>query len=278
MKLFIKTLIYRLFFYSGIFYLLRLARRRFGVSRAVILLFHRVNDASVDPLTTSTEAFKDFLETLQKYYRVRSTSWLVARLENHETIPPDTVVIHFDDCYRDFFQNAVPLLSSFAMPATFFISSGFIDSNRSFSHDSVYLPLVFENLKSDEVREMAALGFEIGAHSVNHVNLGIASDVDAEQEVLQSRASLEEITGLPVKYFSFPFGKIENISESARKIIMEAGFDALFSAYGGVVGSGTPLEDIPRRGVSSAHRPLDLLMEIEGLSLAELAAIIKFRR
>jgi len=79
-----------------------------------------------------------------------------------------------------------------------------------------------------------------------------------------------------VKLFSFPFGKIEDIRPEARAYIQEAGYSALFSAYGGFVNDDTSLWDIPRIGVSEEHLPLYLLLEIEGLTGPALAA--RFRR
>jgi peptidoglycan/xylan/chitin deacetylase (PgdA/CDA1 family) len=269
----LKTFLYLCFFYLGIFRLIRTGRRWANSSRAVILLFHRVNDISVEPLTTSIVAFAEFLTMLKKYYRVCSTSWLVERMKNKEPIPADTIVIHFDDCYRDVFQHAIPLLEKAGFPATFFISSGFIDKDRAFHHDVDCYPFSYENLKRSEVHALAGKGFEIGAHTVNHADLGGIPLPQAEFEVMQSRADLETITGKRVRFFAFPFGKINNISEESRKIIMESGFEALFSSYGGMVGKDCNLFDIPRRGVSSAHRPLDLLMEIEGLGLTDLMVL-----
>jgi hypothetical protein len=42
----------------------------------------------------------------------------------------------------------------------------------------------------------------------------------------------------------------------------------MFSAYGGYVNGRADLYNIQRVGMSGRHRPIDLLMEIEGLSVA----------
>jgi hypothetical protein len=76
--------------------------------------------------------------------------------------------------------------------------------------------------------------------------------------------------------FSFPFGKMKDIRPEATDFIREAGYSALFSAYGGFVNEDTSLWDIPRIGVGEEHLPLYLLLEIEGLTGPALAG--KFRR
>ena len=107
----------------------------------------------------------------------------------------------------------------------------------------------------------------MAAHTVNHADLGKVSLLEAEHEVFDNREQLESLMGRPVTLFSFPFGRKENISEDVRQLIRDAGFEALFSAHGGFVSERTDLFDVPRLGASSAHRPLDLMMELEGISL-----------
>ena len=89
----------------------------------------------------------------------------------------NAVTIHFDDCYRDVFVNARPVLGALAAPATLFVSSGYVGTQRRFPHDESG-PWIFENLHPEEVRELIACGFEVGSHTVNHVDLGQVSDAD----------------------------------------------------------------------------------------------------
>jgi hypothetical protein len=86
--------------------------------------------------------------------------------------------------------------------------------------------------------------------------------------VEESRRELERLLSRPVLLFSFPFGGIHNIREEVRRMVMAAGFRALFSAHGGFIDRNTTLFDIPRIGVSSDHSALALMMELEGISLA----------
>ena len=107
---------------------------------------------------------------------------------------------------------------------------------------------------------------EIGAHTVNHVDLGRVDSEQARSEVYDSRRQLQEILDRPVTLFSFPFGGLHNIREEVRQMVVSAGYQALFSAHGGYLGPDTEVFEIPRFGVSSEHSPLALLMELEGIS------------
>jgi peptidoglycan/xylan/chitin deacetylase (PgdA/CDA1 family) len=272
-----KTALYLFFFHSGIYRASRRrARGRYG--RGAIVLYHRVNNISVDPLTASPRAFAEHLVMLRRHYNVVATAAMVDAIRRHEYLPPGSVAIHFDDCYRDVSTTAAPLLAAAGMPAAMFISSGFIDTDRVFDHDAESCPHRFDNLRGNDIPVLVECGFEIGAHTVNHVNLGAIAIEEARWEVIESKRQLESRIGAEVKLFSFPFGRKQHFQPAVREIVEHAGYDALFSAYGGFVSGRSDPFDIPRMGVSSEHRPLDLMMELEGLSLSDISAWLRFRK
>lgn len=264
-----KTAWYLLLYYTGVPHVVRAARRIAGMRRACVLVYHRVNDLGDDPLTTSVHRFAEHMLILRKYYSVVGSSVLIDRGEAGHPFPSNSVAIHFDDCYRDVFTNAKPVLAALDFPASLFVSSGYVGSTRRFPHDDSS-PWVFENLRPEDLRELAGAGFEVGSHTVNHVDLGQASDETTATELAQSKHDLEAIVHRPVALFSFPFGKRTNARPGVEELVRQAGYRAMFSAYGGYVTSMSNLFDLPRVGVGGETRPLDLLMEIEGLSLGAL--------
>ncbi|MCU1337777.1 MAG: polysaccharide deacetylase [Bryobacterales bacterium] len=271
-----KLALWLIIFHTRLYSLLRMLRR--GQSRGAILLYHRVNDLSDDVLTTSTRRFAEHLVTLRRYYRIMPTEKLVEQIAAGQAIKPAAVAIHFDDCYRDGRTHAGPLLQAAQAPAVSFVSSGFVDTDRAFDHDLEKYPHTFENFRAQELRELPELGMTVAAHTVNHVDLGKVDPEQAHMEVFESRRQLEQMTGAPVLLFSFPFGGFHNIRPEVRTMVVEAGYRALFSAHGGFIGDDTELFDIPRIGVSSEHSPLALMMELEGLSLANLRYQLRKRR
>ncbi len=264
----IKMAVWLVLFHGGFYSLLRRFRR--GKSRAAVLLYHRVDDVSEDVLTASTRRFAEHLIALRHYYHVMTSEEMVERLASRVRLEPTSVAVHFDDCYRDVRTCAAPLLAAAGIPATAFVSSGFVDTTRSFPHDQERCPHRFENLRAQDLRELPGLGISIAAHTVNHVDLGSVSLEQAHAEVVESGRQLERITSRPVLLFSFPFGRIQNMRGEVRELVMRAGYRALFSAYGGFLGKNTSLFDIPRIGVSSDHSPLALIMELEGISWANI--------
>ncbi len=271
----VKTAAWLAIFHGGLYNLVR--RLRKGKSRGAILLYHRVNDISEDVLTASTRRFAEHLVTLRHYYRVMATEEMVERIASRLPLEPTTVAVHFDDCYRDVRTCASPLLSAAATPATAFVSSGFVGSERVFRHDEEKYPHRFENFHTQDLCELRGLGVTVAAHTVNHVDLGSVSVEQARIEVVESGRQLERMISRPVLLFSFPFGRLDNIREEVREMVMTAGYRALFSAHGGFIDERTSVFDIPRMGVSSDHSPLALMMELEGISLKRLRDWIRSR-
>lgn len=260
-----RHLLYFGIFYSGLLALIRALR---SPQRVAILLYHRVNDWSVDPLTTSTRRFAEHLLFLKRRYPVESTQHLLDSLDASR-LPADASVIHFDDCYRDVATTAGPLLREAGLCATAFISSGFIDTDRVFDHDRRKYAHRYPNLSSDDILQWRASGLEVAAHTVNHVDLGSIPLDAARNEVFDSGRHLGQLLNEPISCFSFPFGGRNNIRPEVVADVREAGYKALFSAHGGFVGQGSDRFNIPRLGVHD-QSPLYLLMELEGLTLGEL--------
>ncbi|MFN7543390.1 MAG: polysaccharide deacetylase family protein [Acidobacteriota bacterium] len=262
----LKTALHLGQFYTGIWWMLR--HWRTGLTgRGGIILHHRVNSRSWDALTTQTRVLAEQLVVLKRYYQVVKTTELVRCIQERRKLPDGAVAIHFDDCYRDVYQCAAPLLKAADAPGTMFIATGFIDTDRMFAHDEQKYALRFENLRSEEVSRLARYGVEVGAHTVNHVDLGVIPAEQAHWELAESKRRLEELTGQEIRLFSFPFGKESNIRDQVRRMVREGGFDALFSAHGGGVSKDSDPYDIHRFGCNSRYRAIDLMMELEGISL-----------
>jgi len=268
----LKNVVYLLLYVSGIYGLVRLVRRLRGQSRAAIILYHRVNDLSRDTLTVDIRMFAAHLLAIGKFNATPGTTRVVRDLRDGRGIPGGgtAVLIHFDDAYLDVHTNAGPLLKLTGIPATHFVNSGFVGTSRRFDHDARIHACRQANCDVEDLRRWVANGCEVGAHTVNHADLGQCTPEEARREVVGSGQELALMTGGPIPLFSFPFGRLDNIREDVRQVVREAGYEALFSAHGGYVDQSTSVWDIPRFGANSNHRPLWLLMEVEGLSLAAL--------
>ncbi|RPH39866.1 MAG: hypothetical protein EHM87_23355 [Burkholderiales bacterium] len=80
-------------------------------------------------------------------------------------------------------------------------------------------PTLPERMDRDGVRALHALGFEIGAHSVSHVNLCLREGDALRAEMADSRSDLEQTLGAPVPGFAYPGGRLDTpVVECAREL------------------------------------------------------------
>jgi peptidoglycan/xylan/chitin deacetylase (PgdA/CDA1 family) len=121
-------------YYSGVFFLIRAIHRRLFGSAIRILFYHRVqrNPVGVDSLgrkPLTAEEFERHLRHLARFWRVIRLEGAAEALASGQGWPSNSVVITFDDGYRDNYTVALPWLEKYKLPATFFVVSGAIDGN-----------------------------------------------------------------------------------------------------------------------------------------------------
>jgi peptidoglycan/xylan/chitin deacetylase (PgdA/CDA1 family) len=248
--------------YSGLARLVETATHRAGKRFMVVLIFHRVTDQiPPDGLTVSTSRFRAICRLLKNSFRVVSVSEVARIVRERLPIPPRTVAITFDDCYRDNL-DAARVLAEHGLTASFFIPPAFVGTDHVFPWDEP-LPRM-ANLTWDEVREIAALGHEIGSHTTHHADLGAVSHEEARREIIESKKWLEEQVGRPVRWLAYPFGGVENFRPELLADIEEAGYEGCLSAFGGFITAGSDPRLLPREAVPYFDSVLHLELYVRG--------------
>lgn len=141
-----------------------LARVRYALtqhqSRALILFYHGVMNAVSDPwrLHLPPARFGEQLEIIKRHATVLRLDELVRGL-NAGGLPRRSVVLTFDDGYANNLTHAKPLLEKYDVPATIFVTSGYLDDQREFWSDEL------ERLLLTPGRLPAHLRIRINGHS-----------------------------------------------------------------------------------------------------------------
>jgi peptidoglycan/xylan/chitin deacetylase (PgdA/CDA1 family) len=140
----------------------------------LILLYHRVAELAADPwrLSVSPRHFAEHLEVLREHGRILRLEQLVAGLRAGE-LPDGAVVVTFDDGYGDNLDQAKPLLERYDSPATFFITTGYLDQEREFWWDELER-LLLEPGELPDVLELRIGG------TVHRWDLGEAASMSEE--------------------------------------------------------------------------------------------------
>ena len=95
----------------------------------------------------------------------------------------------------------------------------------------------FQTLNRAGLRQLAAVGMTIGAHSLSHPILARASEELAWQEISESRKVLEEALGQTVWAFGYPFGDATTVTGRDLRLAEDAGFRCAFMNTGGGFGA-----------------------------------------
>lgn len=190
--------------------------------RSLILCYHGIaeSNAEVDPefLRVAPGAFRGQLDVLLGAGFEVVTVAELARRAAGGTPPPGLVAVSFDDGMDDNHSVLLPILRQYGLPATVYVATGLIGKPNPWMK-----PGASRMMTQDELRDLAAAGVELGAHTVTHPNLE-ELDYDAcLLEMVQSRDLLADLTGEPVRTFAYPFCMY---GEAAVRAARAAGFEA----------------------------------------------------
>jgi peptidoglycan/xylan/chitin deacetylase (PgdA/CDA1 family) len=258
----LKTALCGLYKYTGAARLQEVLDRRAGRTALAVLLLHRVSDAiPEDGLTLSVGRFRRLCRLLRRDFRVVPLHEVFRLARAGTPPPPRTVAVTFDDCYRDNLA-AARILSEHGLPATFFLPTAFVGSDRVFPWDRG-LPRL-PNLTWEDVRVMAGLGFELGSHTITHADLGSVPAEQALRELVGSKAELEGRLGVAVRWLAYPFGGVGNFRREILDLAADAGYEGCLSGYGGLVGAQADPRLLPRVPVPPFRSLLALELYLTG--------------
>ena len=201
--------------------------------RASILMYHSISDRKDYFSAVLPEIFnKQMAYLAAKKREVIPLAELVRRARAHEPLG-GSVVLTFDDGYRDNYMTVFPLLKQYNFPATIFITTDFIGNP--------------EYCSAEELREMHDSGFiSIEPHTLSHPKLAKLPRADAEREMCESRRVLQEILGTTPTLFAYPYG---NFSDETVGLAREMGFAGAVTVEEGTIGPNADPLRLPRNSI-----------------------------
>ena len=160
--------------------------------------------------------------------------------------PPRPVVLTFDDAYTDFYSAALPVLRAHGFRATLYVPTGYVGSTTGFN-----VSMGEQNravLSWQALRDVAAEGIEVAAHSHTHPQLDRVSPSVITDEVRRSRGLLEDKLGLAVDGFAYPFGYW---NRPVRAAVAAAGYRYGCGVDDLITAAGDDLLTLPRLTVNA---------------------------
>jgi peptidoglycan/xylan/chitin deacetylase (PgdA/CDA1 family) len=132
------------------------ARKGLTKSNVAILIYHRVcpkkDEWSLESL--SPESFEKQMKYFAQNYEILSLDQLVESIKAGKSFPEKAVVITFDDGYKDNYLYAYPVLRKYNLPATIFITTGYIGGSEPFWWDKVAYIIAKTSIKELDLKDL----------------------------------------------------------------------------------------------------------------------------
>lgn len=202
---------------KSLIYLARVRRSNLN-TRIWILVYHSVSHEK-GGLNINPGLFETHMRFIKNNFDILPLSKLtnlVADEAVSQHISGNKVIITFDDGYRDNYRIAMPILDKYKIPATFFVTVGYIGKQMKDSKKSV--------MNWDELKVLKEKGYEIGSHTISHLNLAKLDPEQLKYEIEGSKEVIEEKLGTQVDSFAFPYGKSEHFTGKALNLIKKSGY------------------------------------------------------
>ncbi len=192
-----------------------------------ILMLHsisRPNSPLEKTYYISPDRFRRFLLWLEmmEYRHVGPGEWLAERL------PEKNVLLTFDDAYDDLYTELAPEMVRRSLRPLVFVVVDCIGKTNSWDANQPVRKR--STLTVQQMREMQRYGVVFGSHSLTHPLLTSLSDCELRREVSESKAALEDLLGVPVEWFGYPYGDADR---RVRAAVAEAGYRAAVTTNGG---------------------------------------------
>lgn len=182
-----------------------------------ILVYHKIGKPDLLSLSKNHKPVRKFnvqadvFELQMKYILDQGYTPLtieeLIKDEQSRTFPLKPIAITFDDGWRSQSENALPILTKYHIPATFYIYTGVIGS-----------PLY---MTWDDLHALVDNGMEIGDHTKSHPRLTKINPSRLDEELVQSKHVLERNLHIPVSDFAYPYG---NYNDSIIEAVKSAGY------------------------------------------------------
>lgn len=204
-----------------------------------ILMYHSISQSG-GPTSIMPAVFESQMAAIaEARVPVLRLDDLVAARQGGTALPPHSVVLTFDDGFRDFAETAYPVLARHGFGAMVYLPTAHIGRSEDWwGANAPARPL----MSWAAVRDLAAEGVDFGSHTVNHPDLCSLSEKMVLAELTRSRSMLEDRLGRSVEHFAPPYGR----ADAAVRAAIAQHYRSSVGTRLGRARSSSDLHDLPR--------------------------------
>jgi peptidoglycan/xylan/chitin deacetylase (PgdA/CDA1 family) len=183
-----------------------------AIHDVLVLCYHAVAPDWTAALSVTPEALTAQLTTLVR------AGWRGATFSDAVTRAPwrRTLAVTFDDAFASVLDRAYPILSDLDLPATVFAPTAFISADRGRLEwpgidmwTGTETGSELASMSWDELRFLAAQGWEIGSHTRTHPHLTELDDETLRRELEASRQECSAGVGASCETLAYPYGAVD---------------------------------------------------------------------
>jgi peptidoglycan/xylan/chitin deacetylase (PgdA/CDA1 family) len=179
-----------------------------STNKVPILMYHSIMDN--DDQSVSVHSFKKQMSLMKKM------GYQTINFNNLNENNIKKFIITFDDAYENIFINAFPILKKLGFSAICFIIANKIgDYNDWDKYKKKFKKMKLMNF--DQINIWVKSGFNIGSHTMDHVDLTKLNKDDKINQIVNSKKLLSSMFNAHINTFAFPFGSYDGETQDIVK-------------------------------------------------------------
>jgi Predicted xylanase/chitin deacetylase len=230
----------------------RVCRNKTNKKGLTILTYHSISNEIEPDETVTPEEFEKQLQYIKENYKVVSLEEAVEYIQTDIEKIAGSIVITFDDGYRDNYRYAYPLLNKHNFPATIFLVSDFINDKEG------------KYLSQSQINEMKSNNISFGSHTVSHrILTGLRSE-EIIREIRGSKDILESQLDQKINSFAYPVGTMVDFNDEIIKTVKASKYAYACSNVYGINGNNTDIFALKRIGIETTDNFFIFKKKLDG--------------
>ena len=190
------------------------------------LLYHHVSDKTPRSTSLSPDEFAAHMAYLHDHdYTVVDLGAAMAAVQAGDPLPDNSIVITFDDAWKNIYTNALPIMEKYGYPYTIFVNTDPVDEGNRLA------------MSWDMLRDVKQRGGTLANHTSDHDYLIRKAKYDAQwltdtlANINHAQQRLIDETGDTPKWLAYPYGEYNLTLKQALK---DQGYIAFGQQSGGI--------------------------------------------